>query len=356
MSGDLTIEARVQTPEITPFAVKIGLRTVHLEKIRIGDRAFRKLIGQTPRMFWYTDNFEGILDSDTRRDPRGFDVRQLPEACWAGLGEKDHILEGLDDLREDQQIEDPAALLSFDVSKHALVIARALALGVEPHVWCSAKPEERERLATIPVDAFGRVQLPPAAQPVRQVQAPAQPAPPAKPAAAPAPTAASQKGTIFFGDPADVKARDVLVFDFQRDGVLVRAWPKTDREVQKFYPLTPRCGAAFRLALRHLFRYDRPMPAGVREDVVDVPAPPSVPDPRAMRACNRLVASAGSHGLIVLALLYRASTISDRFALDHGRGWSLIPDVGIVPASMHGWMIREGVAYLRSFGPAGVAA
>ena len=158
-------------------------------------------------------------------------------------------------------------------------------------------------------------------------------------------------GTLFFGDPADVKARDVLVFDFQPDGVLVRAWPKTDREVQRFYPLTPRRGAAFRLSLQHLFNYDRPMPAGIREEVVDVPAPPSVPDPRALRTCTRLVASAGSHGLIVLALIFRASEIGARFARNHGRGWSRVYGVGIMPASYHTWLVHEGRSYLCSFGP-----
>lgn len=163
-------------------------------------------------------------------------------------------------------------------------------------------------------------------------------------------------GTLFFGDPADVKARAVLVFDFQPDGVLVRAWPKTPREVHRFYPLTPRQGAAFRLGLRHLFDYDRPMPAGIRDQVLDVPAPPAVPDPRAMRTCTRLVASAGCHGLIVLAILFRASEISARFAHDHGRGWFIIETGLIMPTSLHTWLVGEGRSYLQAFRPVGVAA
>lgn len=160
-------------------------------------------------------------------------------------------------------------------------------------------------------------------------------------------------GTIFFGEPADVRSREVIVFDFQEGGVLVRAWPRTEREVQRFYPLTRRCGAAFRLGLRHMFRYDRFIPRldGI-EEVLDVPAPPSIPEPRAVRTCTRLVASFDPHGLVLLALLFRAAHIGARYAWLDGRGWVRYESGGpAIPRQPHSSLAREGRKYLASFEP-----
>lgn len=356
MNCEQMIEARVATPNLTPFEVKVGRRTVRLDRITIGDREFRKVIRQTPSAFLYTDNFEKIADADTAKDVRVFDVRQLPEACWAGL------VDPLEKLDGHATMDQYAALLREQTCQHALVIARTMALSIEPHVWCSAKPEERDLLALVPVDVFGRVQLTPTIKPVMQVREPVFPASPPKPSV-PAPAVkeaapASPGGSLFFGDPADVKSRDVLVFDFQEGGVLVRAWPKTDREVKRFYPLTPRQGAAFRLGLRHLFTYDRFIPHvdGI-EEVLDVPAPPSVPEPRAVRTCTRLVASIEPHGLVLLALLFRAAHISARSAWLEGRGWVRYEAGGpAVPRQPHSCLAREGRKCLASFEPEARAA
>jgi hypothetical protein len=101
-------------------------------------------------------------------------------------------------------------------------------------------------------------------------------------------------GTIFFGDPSDVQRRAVIAFDFKPDGVRVRAFPTTDTEVVREFKLTPRRVAVARVAFRLVMR-----------DPLDMPPPPSVPDPRDMRTCNRVVASV-DHGCLLLHLVHCA--------------------------------------------------
>lgn len=101
-------------------------------------------------------------------------------------------------------------------------------------------------------------------------------------------------GTLFFGDPADVRTRRIISFDFQPGGVAARAFPTTDAEVRREFKLTPRRVAAVRVAFRLVMR-----------DPLDMPPPPSVPDPRDMRDCDRVVASL-EHGCLLLHLVHRA--------------------------------------------------
>lgn len=130
--------------------------------------------------------------------------------------------------------------------------------------------------------------------------------------------------TPFIGNPADLKTRRVAVLDLHPDRVRVRLWPKTDDEVEFSVQLTPRQLAVFRLAVRYILRSDRRFPDGIRDEVLDVPAPQNLPDPAAIRTCTRLVASLDPYGLMLLSLLESASVLSARFVRDEGRGWCTI--------------------------------
>lgn len=127
-------------------------------------------------------------------------------------------------------------------------------------------------------------------------------------------------GTLFFGDPADVKLRRILSFDFKPDGILARAFPATDAEVRRVFKLTPRRVAAVRVAFRLVMR-----------DPLDMLPPPSVPDPRAMRTCDRVVASV-EHGCLLLHLVHCAR-VSREYCYSAARGMYQVElDGGLQPA------------------------
>lgn len=301
MSSEKMIDVRVQTPEIVPFDVKIGRRTVQLDRIKIGGRAFRKVISQTPMSFWYTDNFDDIRDTGGQ-DARGFDVRRLPDICWHGLSDPLDALTA--DDGEDLVMQDMSELLAAQTAMHAVVIARTLALGLDPFKWFSATPEERERHEKMQADAPPAFAAPAAETRTKPEPAPAKsPAPAAKEAAP-----ASPGGTIFFGNTDDVKSRRVLVFDFTETGITVRAYPQTKAAFEERFELTPRQLAVFRVALRHVFK--RPL---------DMPHPSAVPDPRAVRTATRVVASV-DEGALLRHLLWRVKQHTG-WGFTSARGW-----------------------------------
>lgn len=302
MSCEKMIDVRVQTPEIVPFEVKIGRRTVQLDRIRIGEREFRKVISQTPMSYWYTDNFDDIRDTGGW-DARGFDVRQLPDICFEGLSDP---LDVMNDDDGDMMMQDMSELISAQTSLHAVVIARTLSLGLDPYEWFSSTPAERDRIARLQGDA------PPAfAAPAAEARTKPEPAP--APAPAPAPVVkeaapASPGGTLFFGNPADVKERRVLVFDFLPDGLTVRAYPKTKAEFTEQFELTPRQIAAVRISIRHVLKNE-----------LDMPHPAAVPDPRAVRTATRVVASV-DEGALLRHLIWRVKQRSS-WGFTSARGW-----------------------------------
>jgi len=115
-------------------------------------------------------------------------------------------------------------------------------------------------------------------------------------------------GTLFFGNTADIKDRRVIVFDFQPDGLTVRAFPQTKAEFTEEFELTPRQLAAVRVAFRNVFK--RPL---------DMPHPAAVPDARAVRTANRVVASV-NQGALLRHLLWR---VKERtiWGFTSARGW-----------------------------------
>ena len=115
-------------------------------------------------------------------------------------------------------------------------------------------------------------------------------------------------GTLFFGNPSDVKARKVLVFDFTETGVSVRAFPQTKAALDEQFELTPRQLAAVRVAFRHVFK--KPL---------DMPHPAAVPEQRAVRTANRVVASI-DEGALLRHLLWRVKEDS-AWAFTSARGW-----------------------------------
>lgn len=308
MNGDKTIDVRVPTPRIDPFEVRIGRRTVQLDKIRIGERQFRKVISQTPMSCWYTDEFDKIGDTSSGHlEPREFDVRRLPDICWQGLSDP---LDAMTDTDGDMTLQEMSELISAQTAMHAVVIARTLSLGLDPHEFFSATPEERARRERLHADA------PPAfaasATPDRDIRT--EPEPAADPAPETAPKVkkaapASPGGTIFFGNPADVKDRRVIVFDFTANGVTVRAFPQTKASFEETVELTPREIAAFRISIRHVVKTP-----------LDMPHPAAVPDPRAVRTANRVVAST-DEGAMLMHLLWRVSTGNLWWAHACARGW-----------------------------------
>lgn len=118
-------------------------------------------------------------------------------------------------------------------------------------------------------------------------------------------------GTIFFGNPADVKARRVVVFDFTDTGVSVRAFPQTKAALEEHVELTPRQLAAFRIAIRHVLKTP-----------LDMPHPAAVPDPIAVRTATKFVASV-DHGALLMHLLWRVQQRAS-WGFTSARGWLLI--------------------------------
>lgn len=305
MSGDKMIEVRVQTPTLTPFHVKLGRRTVQIDRIEVGGRAFRKVISQTPMSFWYTDEFDKIRDtaSGSHTEPREFDVRKLPDICFEGLSDPMDALTGDGDMTMQEMSE----LIADQTAMHAVVIARTLALGLDPYEWFSSTPAERDRIARL------QGEEPPAFEALAAAETRTEPEPDPAPAPAPAPAVkqaapASPGGTIFFGNPADVKERRVLVFDFRPDGLIVRAYPKTKAEFEERFELTPRELAAVRIAIRHVLKNE-----------LDMPHPAAVPDPRAVRTANRVVASV-DEGALMLHLVWRVKNRIG-YGFTSARGW-----------------------------------
>lgn len=303
MSGEKVLDVRVQTPTLTPIEVKLGRRTVQLERIQIGGMSFRKVISQTPMSCWYTDEFDKIGDTSSgHRDSREFDVRRLPDICWQGLSDP---LDALTDDDGDMTLQEMSELISAQTAMHAVVIARTLALGLDPFEWFSSTPEERARRERLLADAPPAFEAP-AATATRTEPRPEprkEPEPEVKKAAP-----ASPGGTLFFGNPADVKARRVLVFDFTEGGVNVRAFPQTKAALDERFELSPRQLAAVRVAFRHVFK--KPL---------DMPHPAAVPDPRAVRAANRVVASV-DEGALLRHLLWRVKE-STSWGFTSARGW-----------------------------------
>lgn len=115
-------------------------------------------------------------------------------------------------------------------------------------------------------------------------------------------------GTLFFGNPADVKERRVVVFDFQPNGLTVRAYPKTKAEFTEQFALTTRELAAVRISIRNVLKRE-----------LDMPHPPAVPDPRAVRTCSRVVASV-DEGALMLHLVRRVKH-RPSYGFTSARGW-----------------------------------
>ena len=115
-------------------------------------------------------------------------------------------------------------------------------------------------------------------------------------------------GTLFFGNPADVKERRVVVFDFQPNGLTVRAYPKTRAEFEERLELTPRELAAVRISIRHVMKQE-----------LDMPHPSAVPDPLAVRTCSRVVASV-DEGALMLHLVRRVKH-RPSYGFTSARGW-----------------------------------
>ncbi len=331
MISEKILDVRVQTPTLTPFDVKIGRRTVKLDRIEIGERQFRKVISQTPSEFWYTDEFDKICDTSSgHREAREFDVRRLPDICFQGLSDPIDALTA--DDGEDMVMQDMSELLAAQTAMHAVVIARTLSLGLDPHEWFSSTPEERARRERLHADEPPAFAASAAAVPDTRTEP--------EPAADPAPTTApevkraapaSPGGTLFCGDPADVKARRVVVIDFTETGLKIRAFPETKAAFEETVDLTPRQIAVFRVAIRHVFK--KPL---------DMPHPPAVPDPRAVRTANRVVASV-DEGALLLHLLSRVRQRVN-WAFTSARGWSLI-ELGSdnrMPATPRPTMARMG--------------
>lgn len=136
-------------------------------------------------------------------------------------------------------------------------------------------------------------------------------------------------GTLFFGDPADVPLRRVVAFDFKPDGILARAFPATESEVRREFKLTPRRVAAVRVAFRLVMRAP-----------LDLPPPPSVPDPRDMRTCDRVVASL-EHGCLLLHFVHCAR-VRTGYCYSAARGLAQLElDQGLVPVKgMHALLSR----------------
>jgi len=136
-------------------------------------------------------------------------------------------------------------------------------------------------------------------------------------------------GTLFFGDPADVQRRAVLAFDFNADGITARAFPTTSSEVRRDFELTPRQISVIRAAFRIVMR-----------DPLDMPPPSSVPDPRDMRVCDRVVASV-NHGCMLLHLIHCAR-VRRQYCYSAVRGFAQLElDQGLVPVKgAHGILSR----------------
>ena len=126
-------------------------------------------------------------------------------------------------------------------------------------------------------------------------------------------------GTIFFGDPADVKLRRVICFDFKPDGIIARALPATESEVRRVFKLTRHQISVVRVAFRLVMRAP-----------LDMPHPPSLPDPDAMRTCDRVVASV-DHGCLLLHLVHCAR-VRRQYCYSAVRGLAQLElDQGLVP-------------------------
>lgn len=136
-------------------------------------------------------------------------------------------------------------------------------------------------------------------------------------------------GTLFFGDPADVKRRAIVSFDFSPGGLTARAFPTTECEVRREFKLTPRQISVVRSAFRLVMR-----------DPLDLPPPPSVPDPRDMRTCGRVVASI-EHGCLLLHLVHCAR-VRRQYCYSAVRGLAQLElDGGLVPVKgAHGILSR----------------
>ena len=148
-------------------------------------------------------------------------------------------------------------------------------------------------------------------------------------------------GTLFFGDPPDVQRRAVIAFDFKPGGILARAFPATESEVRREFKLTPRQIAVVRVAFRLVMRAP-----------LDMPHPPSVPKPRDMRTCDRVVASV-DRGCLLLHLVHCAR-VRTGYCYSAARGLAQLElDGGLVPVEgAHGILsriIRRELA--REIGP-----
>lgn len=85
LGGELTVDVGVflevpEMPKVTLTHVKA--RRFNLAVIKVGERRFRSAILKTPSFYWYSENFRKIPLNGGADD---FDVRKLPEACWAGV-------------------------------------------------------------------------------------------------------------------------------------------------------------------------------------------------------------------------------------------------------------------------------